>query len=447
MDNQLKEEPSPRNYYYVTQVTNPAQTYFSRIHPDAKRSPEVARKLAHGKRLHNFAGIWFKNLPDYYAEEVLLDGAWVDVPGVRGKVDHRFRDSLLEFKTKAALPQTADEIISNYPHDLEQITFYSVLHPASPKNNYLVFMHDAPPYEIKAFRIEIEDKGTIKSILFSRINLLDKAIQTNDPTNLGRCRFFETGCQYRMQGLCSCAEFEPLNTAPLERSIEITYDEEFTEQLIHARETSGAPDIFSMSVRDIIAPRKHYMETVTGLESPHTTEDTEEFKACLWASLGILKKSQGIDLDRTERQSIIQSQLDSRARIAFRWMKMKSSVHRDGEIIPYIEKISMIDNMKFTKPSKYHLAELGIICALYGKSKGLMIKVFPNLDKLVVVHQITYKKPEEILRKIKSIIDITEDAEKSDNLLSLPMCPDWMNRDGECPLESQCCSNGSKCGR
>jgi hypothetical protein len=444
MDAQLTEEASPRNYYYITQVTNPAQTYFSRLYPDIKRPPEIARKLAHGKQLHSFASIWFKNLPDYYAEEGLLDGAWVDVPGVRGKIDHRLGDSILEFKTKDTLPDTPEDIISTYPHDLEQIAFYSVIHPSSPKNNYLVFMRDSSPYELKAFRIEIKDKGAIKSILLSRIRHLNKAFETEDPSKLGRCRYYETGCEYGIHDVCSCAELEPLNTDPLQRSLEITYDDEFTRQLIQTRATSEAPDVFCLSTRDIIAPRKHYMETISGLESKYTNDETEEFRACLWASLGILKKRQGIDLDRTERQSIIQSQRDPRARIGFRWLKMKSSVHPEGEIVPYIEKVSMIDDMKYTKPSQYHLAELGIICAMYGKNKGLIIKVYPKLDKLVQVLQITYKNQEEILRKVKSIIDIVEEAENKEDLLSLPLCPPWMNDDGKCPLISQCNLNGVK---
>jgi hypothetical protein len=444
MDTQLTEEPSPRNYYYITQVTNPAQTYFSRFHPDATKPPEIARKLAHGKQLHNFASIWFKNLPDYYAEEGLLDGAWVDVPGVRGKIDHRLGDSLLEFKTKDNPPTTPENIISTYPHDLEQIAFYSVIHPLSPKNNYLVFMRNSSPYELKAFKIVIKDKGTIKSILLSRISLLNKAIETKDPSKLGKCRYYETGCQYRIHDFCSCAELELLNAAPLQRSLEITYDDEFTKQLIQAREASEAPDVFCLSTRDIIAPRKHYMETISGLESTYSDTETEEFRACLWASLRILKQQYGIDLDRTERQSIVQSQRDPRARIGFRWLKMKSSVHPEGEIVPYIEKVSMTDNMKFTKPSQYHLAELGIICAMYGKNKGLMIRVFPNLDKLVQVLQVTYKNHEEILRKVKSIIDSVEEAEKKEDLLSLPPCPKWMNDNGKCPLISQCCAEGMK---
>jgi len=445
MDTKI-EDPSPTNYYYITHVTNPAQTYFTRLHPDIERPPEIIRKLARGKQLHNFAGIWFKNLPGFYVDEGLLDGAWVDIPGVRGKIDHRVGDSLIEFKTKDNLPNTPEEIISAHPNDLEQIAFYSVIHPSSPKNNYLVFMQNSSPYELKAFKIEIKDKGTIKSILRKRIKLLDTAFETKNPSELGKCRYYETGCQYGDNESCLCAKLKPLNTAPLQKSLEITYDDEFTKQLTQAREDSKIPDVFCLSTRDIIAPRKHYMEIISGLGSTYHDDEMEEYKACLWGSLGTLKKRHGIDLNGTERQSVIQSQRDPRAKISFRWLKMKSSVHPGGEIVPYIEKINLTEDIKFSKsrPSQYHLAELGIICSMYGKNKGLIIRVYPNLDNLVQVYQITYKNQPEVLHKVISIIDLTEKAEKEKTILSIPPCPRFMNDNEKCPLMSQCNVKGAK---
>jgi hypothetical protein len=400
MTSQLSEDPTPQNYFYVTHVTNPAQSYYSRLYPDVRKTHEIARKLARGKQLHNFASIWFKNLPNFCVEEGLVDGIWEGIPGVRGKIDHRIGDSLIEFKTKEEPPNTPEEIISKYPQDLEQIAFYSVMHPLKPEKNYLVFMRDSSPYEIKAFRVDIRDKGTIKSVLISRIDLLNNAIETTDPSRLGRCRYFETGCQFHIHSHCSCADMEPLNIAPLLRSLEITYDDEFTQKLIRVREESEAPRIFCVSTRDIIAPRKHYMEMVSGLESPYNGDEVDDYKACLWASIGNLKRRLSIDVDGTERQSIMGSQRDPRARIGFRWMKIKSSLKPEGEIVPYIEKVSLASEMKYTKPSQYHLAELGIICAMYGKSKGLIIRVFPNLDKYVQVIQVSYKNQDEIVRKV-----------------------------------------------
>ncbi len=441
MNSQLSEDPTPNNYFYVTQVTNPAQTYYSKLHPEVNKTPEVARKLARGKQLHNFASIWFKNLPDFCVEEGLLDGVWAGIPGVRGKIDHRIGDSLIEFKTKTEPPKTPDEIISKYPQDLEQLAFYSVMHPSTPKRNYLVFMRDSSPYELKAFRIDIKDKGTVKSVLITRIDLLNKSIEKKDPSKLGRCRYFETGCQFHSSGHCSCADMPSLNIAPLIRSLDITYDEEFTQRLIQAKNASEAPKVFCLSTRDIIAPRKHYMETVSCLESSYNSDEIDEYKACLWASIGLLKRQQNIELNGMERQSIMKDQRDPRARIGFRWIKIKSSQHSEGEIVPYIEKVSMSDDMKFTKPSQYHLAELGIICAMYGKNKGLLIRVFPNLNKYVQVIHVSYRNLDEITRKIKSIIDDTEEAEKQEDISILPFCPSYMNDGGGCPLMAQCCSN------
>lgn len=440
------EEPSPKNYYYITHVTNPAQTYFTRTCPDVERPPEIIRKLARGKQLHNFAGVWFKNLPGFYADEGLLDGAWVGIPGVRGKIDHRIGDSLIEFKTKDNLPSTPEEIISQYPNDLEQIAFYSIIHPSSPKNNYLVFMQNSSPYELKAFKIEITDKGSIKSILNKRIQLLNTAFETNDPSDLGKCRYYESGCQYGDNASCSCAELEPLNTAPLQKSLEITYDDDFTKQLIQARADSKNPDVFCLSIRDIIAPRKHYMENISGIKSTYNNDELEEYKACLWGSLCSLKQRYGIDLNGTERQSVIRLQQDLRAKISFRWLKMRSSVHSGGEIVPYIEKINLSKDARILKsrPGQYHIAELGIICAMYGKNKGLIIRVYPNLDNIVQVHQVTYKNQHEILRKVVSIMDLTERAENEKRLLDLPPCPRFMNDNEKCPLMSQCNVMGVK---
>lgn len=130
IDQQLVEQQAPLNYYYVTHLTNPAQTFFSRLYPEIKKPPELARKLARGKQLHNFASVWFRTLPNVTVEEGAIDGAWVGLIGVRGKIDYHIGNSILEFKTKDNPPETPKEIISFYPQDLEQLAFYSIIHPS-----------------------------------------------------------------------------------------------------------------------------------------------------------------------------------------------------------------------------------------------------------------------------------------------------------------------------
>lgn len=439
MSEQLIEQPTPIDYYYVTHLTNPAQTFFSRAYPEVRKPPALARKLALGNRLHSLASVWFRTLPNFVVEEGTLDGAYVGLLGVRGKIDYRVGDSIFELKTKDNLPETPEEIISSYPQDLEQLAFYSVIHPHRPAVNYLIFMKNCAPFSLRAFTVITEDVGTVKSILTSRMRTLSKSFETNDPSRLGRCRYYDGGCQFRVSGLCSCDKVEPLDISALLRSVRINFDEAFTRLLENVRDTYGDSDVFSVSTRDIIAPRKHYMEAISGLESLYEGDEKDEYKACAWISLNKLKKRHGIDLSRPEKQSVIESQREPRVRVGFRWLKLKSSIHPSGEIVPYLLNINLSHNPAFVQnPSTYHLAELGIVCATYGKSKGLIIRVCPNLGKLVQVFQVTYENIDHIQHVVKRTIDGLEEAERKEDLLSLPPCPTFMSDAGNCPLMKEC---------
>lgn len=308
-------------------------------------------------------------------------------------------------------------------------------------------MKNSPPFDLKAFRVITKDGGTIKSILKSRISALDKSFETKNPSRLGRCRYYESGCQFHISGSCSCDNREPINTDALQRSLEINFDVDFTRSLEDVRDSCGTPDSFSLSTRDIIAPRKHYMEMISDLESAYKGDEIDEYKACMWESVNILKKRHGIGLSKHEKQSVVESQREPRARIGFRWLRLKSSIHPQGEIVPYLLKVSTSKYFRATmSPFEYHLAELGIVCATYGKNKGLLFVLYPNLDKLVRVFQIRYENTDPILHVVKKTVDSVEEAKKNKDLLSLPPCPEFMNDGGKCPLIQECHSEkGSGC--
>ncbi len=118
------------------------------------------------------------------------------------------------------------------------------------------------------------------------------------------------------------------------------------------------------------------------------------------------------------------------------------SVYRGHD---HLFKVSQSTNTNYiTSPNEYHCTELGIVCAAYGKSKGLIIIIYPNLDELVQVFQITYKNIDRLARLISEKIDNIEDAEKNHDLLSLPSCPNFMNDNGACPLMKECNSTKGK---
>ena len=160
-----KDSFVPESYYYLTHLVNPIVTYWSRKNKDIKRSNEILRKLFLGKKLERMAGYWFRKLPQFITEEGKLDGAFVGIPRVRGSIDFRIGDKIIEFKTKDELPSSSEELFLKYPQDVEQIAFYSVLDTIRSNENYLVFMNNTAPYKIKAFKIKTNDPGKIKSLL------------------------------------------------------------------------------------------------------------------------------------------------------------------------------------------------------------------------------------------------------------------------------------------
>lgn len=425
----------PENYYYLIHLINPALTFWSRKYKDTQKSNDILRKLNLGKRLERMASFWFRKLPDFLTEGGKLDGAFVGIPRVRGAMDFRIGENIIEFKTKDTLPESVNEIFQKYPQDLEQLAFYSVLDTSKSKKNYLVFMNNIPPYKLKVFKVITKDFGKIKTLLLERIKLLDEAFEKGDYSKLGQCRYYEQ-CRYMENSLCKCNELSPLPTNVLGDGLIVEYDEEFTQILQNEMGKSDVTkDLFTTF--NIIAPRKCIMEKKRGVVSDYTPDVKKGgYLACLYNLIGKLSMNPSL----TQRKTIKGMLKDDRVYIAQRWLNVPSSASKFGyELTPYTMRYSIIDTLeKARKPTQYALAELAIICAIYGKAKGLIFTVYPNLDDSVQVHDVVFKDPKEILRIIKERLDGLDECMKNGDILSVDACPDWMNYKGDCPLMKEC---------
>lgn len=441
----IKREKSsrfiPTDYFYLTHVINPAKFFWEQKRPDIQKTPEIARKLLLGRKLEPIARVWFKNLPSFFLEEGKLDGVWVGIPGIRGSIDYRIGDSIVEFKTKDSLPETEEIVIQKYPQDIEQLAFYSALHPDNPRVNYLVFMNNVKPYQLKAYKITVTDIGSLKTLLLYRKKLLKEAIEKDDPSTLGCCRYFDTGCEFNSEKACNCENIPPLSNEPLLKSVQISFDEEFTKKLLESKQaTSESEELFT--TKDIIAPRKYYLHNHMNIEDTWKSDtEREEYLACL----GNVMRRLSLNLNSTELQYMIKSLREPRLQIAQRWLKIKSSAKGGEEIIPYTVKVSAVKHMKYTtKPHEYHIAELAIICAAYNKSKGLIAIIYPNLEDFVQIYEVIFRESDDNLSFTKSVIDALEKSKNEEALSSLHPCPEFMNDYGKCPLMEKCHQGDTK---
>lgn len=432
----ISKYPEPKSsassYYTVTQLINPIATYYSKKNPKIVDKPVLRRRLAQGRQLHNLVSYWFRNVPGFMDYESLIDGVWEEVDKVRGKIDYLINESILEFKTKDKNPVNNEEVFSFYPHDLEQLAFYSAMHTIKPKTNYLVFMENQKPYKLNAFKVEINNRAVIKDIMRSRIKLLDKAIEKEDTSSLGQCRYHKSDCKFIELKMCNCDKIAPIDISELKKSITINQDQDFTNMLETVRESTNIRDIFCLTTFDIIAPRKYYMETLSDISSDYQSDPTsEEYKACLWTSVDDLKKQFKIKLTQAEAEEIKQSEFDHRLRIGFRWIKYKRSGSKD-RILPYILNVSTInERYKTQKPPAYRIAELGIACGLFHTNAGIIFLVYPNLNDYVVAFYVVFKNEKELSRIVKKTIDTIQSSEKAKNLLGFPECPNFF-----CPLKT-----------
>ena len=433
----------PETYYYITHLVNPVATYWSRKHTKVKRSNDILRKLFLGKKLERMASFWFKKLPNFITEEGKLDGAFKGIPRVRGSIDFRIGEQIIEFKTKDELPSTSEEIFEKYPQDLEQLAFYSVLDTLESMENYLVFMNNTAPYKFKAFKIITRDLGKIKSLLIERIKLLDQALEEDDCSKLGKCRYYPQ-CQFHLNKICKCNQAKLLPTNILTDGVSVEYDDDFTQLLQNEMEKSNVTKEQFTTI-NVIAPRKCVMEQKFDMERDYTPDVIKDsYIACL---SNIIRKL-SMNPSDSENEFIKGLMKNDRMHVAQRWLSIPSSTNKSGkELLPYTVRVSKVNTFEYArKPTQYAIAELAIVCAIYGKEKGLIFTIYPNLDDHVQVSEVIFKNSSGILTIVNQRLNVLVESLKSGEILSNSACPDWMNNDGNCPLMQLCHSKeGTGC--
>lgn len=430
-----KDSFVPQNYYYVTHLVNPIATYWSRINKDIKKSNDLLRKLFLGKKLERMAGYWFRKLPQFITEEGKLDGAFIGIPYVRGSIDFRIGEKIIEFKTKDEVPATPEEILLKYPQDVEQLAFYSILDTLSSHENYLVFMNNTAPYKIKAFKIKTTDVGKIKSLLIERIKLLNFAIEKKDPAKLGKCRYYPD-CQFNENKICTCntAEYPSINS--LREGLSIDYDVDFTHLLEAEMEKSNVINEFFTTI-NIIAPRKCLIERKFQIESTYAPDVLKDsYTACLGNIVRRLSFNPTIE----QNEYIKGLKKEERLYIAQRWLRIPSSTSdMRYELLPYTIRVSnATEHAKANRPTEYAIAELAIICATYGKQKGLIFTIHPNLKDHVTVSEIIFQDLTELLNTIRVKLDNLEKSLQNGDIFLNEPCPEWMNDKGGCHLIKLC---------
>lgn len=425
LDNRAESSRGRPNYFYLTDLVNPQQNYWDHIGVSAEYSEKKQKLLAHGNRMETFARIVFSNINEFYVSETTLDGAENGLPGIRGKVDFRLSDSLVEFKTSEFNIESSDDIWEKAPQDIEQLLFYTVLWTYDNNVHYLIYLSEKDPDSLRVFEVTINDPGTLKTKLRSRKSNLERAIEVDDPSLLGRCRYYGHTCEFDEAGICDCEKFDEIDTTYLQNAIKISRNDDLEKRITIAMRTSDSQPQ-SVGSWDLYTPRKWFSRTF------EDQERSDDYVRPQWVrqALETANVTPGL-FKNIEYPRISKSVEYKPRRIKFVRKSRTTNRGQEDEWLPAKIIAREWQNPPNRDKLKWQFMQVGCICAAADKSRGLLIVELPNSEADVDVYEISYSDLEGIRQQIHKRLSDIATAIKNDDPTQLPQCPSWMENDCE----------------
>jgi len=406
--------PLPKKYFWVHDLINPAAAYWARKAPGVEEPPEIARRMASGKRRHKQAGYWFSSLPAFVLGEGRIEGAYVGLEGVVGKVDFLLDRSVLEYKTKVNLPSDVEVLWRLYPQDIEQTLFYAALLPGSSDTHYLVFDSGG---SFRAFRLRIRDKGSVRDLLARRMWQLREAISVDDPSRLGQCRYFQPGCKFERTNVCGCGNLPLIDTANLRSAVEIKHDVEFERQAAAAYANAAfTPD--EIWWWDLFSPRRRFLD-----EAPTYGSDSAKNAARWLLEEGVY--AMGLSPGRARYQAARERAANLGIRAPpglIQAMRAKEG----SNIVPFVARAQHGSVKREWQVAPWFVAELAVACAVVDSSRGILFVVYPDDDQKVAAYDVSFPNLDSIRRIITQAASEIRVAEKAKNPNLVPKCPAFM---------------------
>ena len=183
----------------VTDLLAPRRAFWRRMRGPAPITPERELRLERGRA-------WHRRLGHAVAAEGRLE-VHVRRGGLSARID-LLADVPIEVKTSSTPGVGGPQ--DDRPDQVEQLAAYCALvgHPLGRLIH--LRLHDDGPPEVSAADLSFDDLPAVSAELGRREAALRGAVGAQSPERLGRCRWFDSGCDYRTAGVCDCRGDERL---------------------------------------------------------------------------------------------------------------------------------------------------------------------------------------------------------------------------------------------
>lgn len=414
------------SWWGVVEIVNPSQTYHHRLSKSSQRSKELERKLLFGAYVHEqLAPAWFRELPGFAASEAPVDGAESGLGGIRGRIDFRSDRSIIELKSTDLRHEAPADVWSQTPQDIEQLLLYALMTSREQREHFLVYYRHEAASHFRVFKCKIIASGIVKQHFLRRKGLLDTAVRQSDPSRLGRCRYFTTGCEFESNHVCACTSLDPIDTRELQDATEVVRDEAMEGQLSEAR--NAAPPLPRTRIRswDLFTPRQAFKD-LTDPQQFESREFDENYSIRKW----IERKVGDSEISGRPVQMRLLG-VDTEL-VPVGWSSMLQTRRTTKQGVSDRELPILIRVPKSPTPKEFSyisgpvLAQLALRCALLDIDEGILAFVFPGSGYQCLVFRVEFNQLEETRQKLASRLQALQRAIDASDPSQLPLCPKWI---------------------
>jgi hypothetical protein len=418
--------------FRVTDLCNPVQALYD-INGPHILNPEILKtKFRYGKFIEGRVNIQLSKEEGYAGSQGYVDGRNCGMPDVKGKIDFRIKERIIEFKTSEYDIPDEDALFMENPQDLEQLLLYILFSERTNSEHTLLYLAGKYPDLVpREFRVKIKDREKIVSYFKLRYDKLKKAIDTENPQGLGKCRYFNATCKFKSNGLCNCDNEEVIDISEIKNNVFVKLAEGgIGSKIANAQIFENYQK--SIGIWDIFTPRKWFMK----IKNPYKYdewEDDDEDKYELRKEIENKLVEEG-KLIR-DRLSIDISEIKDHLLLKVPTIDPSTNQMRE-EKHPILIRIQDDATANYRLSNDYYVAQIGLACALSNNNTGFVFLFYRNSD-VGRLYEIKFSKLGNIKQEALGIIKKSiKSAQKNELDPSLPLCPEFvMNR----------CSNNCAC--
>lgn len=393
----------------------------------------LQRRLKYGTIVHRRFADATRGFAGFHSEEAYLDGALVDVPGITGRIDHRYEDSLVEVKTSPYRVETPDDVWEKMPQNVAQLLIYAAIWPKQAPNHYLVVLpveeKDGRPvhHPIRVFKVRIQDIPLLRRATADLLRRTQAAVAAKDATELGGCAYWDNECPHQQQKICACEGQGTRLREWLGTGIVLTREpalEAAWEKALKGQTPRGLVPF------ELATPRRYYAAVRSGYDhfegavSPGKADARQKVReAALRAGIA----ATGDDLRRLEWPE------EPGPRLGVVWLSLAKTrgLESKPRLVPAIVKEWDKSSAPQSKDVSWQARQAAAVSAYHGLQEGFVVAVSP--DEKVFTFRV---KLRELGRArdlvIKAVQSIRIAIEMSDpNRLSY--CPDFTRQGCKVP--------------